>query len=467
MPQLRDKAGLADLARAFATSFSLVEYKGVLYMPVDFRTRDAAPNGLPEHTIWLSLSDKEIIRSANIMSNILFATDAEIRSYKLMLRQFSDSIDEANGILVRIGNDHVEQILEDGTLAPVTGDFVPNFLDVPLSSDESAADDLFQIVSEWVGGDDNAHSLLYHIATALQPTWSAVRYVLLIGTGRNGKSTLLKMVLKLFGSQNISKVKRQDMARQSPILTALNGKLLNIVLDGPKEFLKDSSTEKTLIAGEPLDIELKYENVPFEVRTNALFMEGLQHEPRVSDKSRALQERLVRFNFPNEYALDHTFEAKMLTEENLAAFLRLLLRHWVNKDEVAEKLQLTVDSLDMRMQAVWVMSPILRFLEHVGGRDKEFLNDILSQRMVLDTFMLAYRPWLESNGYKNMEDDYLLQQMNDHFVTDRKSFRINKKPTTKRYIKTVFPDTANAINTLLAGQSLEHATEDQEVLTNE
>jgi len=468
MPQLRDKAGLANLANAFAVGFSLVEHKGHLYMPVNFQTRLPDPSALPEHTIWLGLNTKQILGMANTLSDILFATDAEIRSYILMLKQFSTPIEEADGILVRIGNDRVELLMDDGTTAPVTGGFVPNFLDVPLSDDSDAADQMFAVISEWVGGDANAHSLLYHIATALQPKWSAVRYVLLIGTGRNGKSTLLKMVMKLFGRGNYSKVKRQDMAKQSPIITDLNGKLLNIVLDGPKEFLKDSSTEKTLIAGEPMDIELKYENAPFEIQTNALFLEGLQHEPRVSDKSRALQERLIRFNFPMEYPLDLGFEAGMLTEKSLATFLRLLLRHWVNKDEVALKLTPTEDSMDLRMQAVWTMSPMLRFLEHTAQRDKSFLRLILDQKMIVDKFMFAYRPWLESNGYKNMEDDYLIQQMNDHFVTDRKTFRdeVTKKPGTKRYIKTVLPDTSNAINTLLIGGSLEQAEEDQEVLAD-
>ena len=465
MPQLRTKPELANLAQAFAVGYDLVRFRGVLYMPVDFMTRLPDPNLSPEKKVWIPLDQEKIVGMANIVSNILFASDGEIRSYMLMLRQFATKGTDSTGILVRIGTDRVERLQEDGTLAPVTGDFVPNYLDVPYEGKTDLSDELFKTISEWVGGDDNAHSLLYHIATALQPGWSAVRYVILIGTGRNGKSTLLKMIKKLFGADNVSGVKRQDMAAQSPIMTSMNNKLLNIVMDGPKEFLKDSSTEKTLIAGEPLDIELKYENAPFTVQTNALFMEGLQQEPRVSDKSAALQKRLVRFRFPMEYPLNIKYEREKLSEKSLAAFLHLLLTHWVNEDEVASKLQVTADSLDLQMQAVWSMSPILRFLEYTSGRDRDFLQNILDQKMIVDTFMLAYRPWLENNGYRNMEDDYLMQQMNDHFTTDRKTFRVDKKPTTKRYIKSVSADTANAINTLLRGGTLE-TSEDQAVLSD-
>ncbi|QFG04927.1 DNA primase [Microbacterium phage PhriedRice] len=467
MPQLVTKPELANLAQAFAVGAGLVKHKGLLYMPVNFATGLPDPNVTADHTVWQLLDDEQIMGMANMISNILFATDSEFRSYKLMLEQFAKYEKEAYGILVRIGNSHVVRLNDDGTMSPATGDFVPNYLDVPYTGKTDLSDELFKVISEWVGGDENAHSLLYHIATALQPSWSAVRYVLLIGTGRNGKSTLLKMVTALFGNRNISGVKRQDMAVNSTIMTELNGKLLNIVMDGPKAFLGDSSTEKTLIAGEPLALRLLYTNSAFKVQTNALFMEGLQTEPKVADKSGALQARLVRFRFPMEYPLNLEYEAEKLRPESLAAFLHLLIEHWVNKSEVADKLQITADSMDLQMNAVWQMSPILRFLEYTANRDKNFLQDILDKKMLVDTFMLAYRPWLEANGYsKNMEDDYLVTQMNDAFVTDRKTVRIDGKPTSRRYIKSVLRDTANAINTLLAGESLEHSNEDQEILSD-
>ncbi|QCG78290.1 DNA primase [Microbacterium phage AloeVera] len=468
MPRLHTKQELASVAQAFAVGFDLVKFRGTLYLPVDFMTNLPDPNLPPEKKVWIPMDQEKVVGMANLISGILFATDSEIRSYMLMLKQFATLGTNQTGVLVRIGTDHVERLMEDGTLSPVTGDFVPNYLNVPFNpKDDERADQMFKVISEWVGGDDNAHSLLYHIATALQPGWSAVRYVLLIGSGRNGKSTLLKMVTALFSENNISGVLRQDMAQRSPVITTLNNKLLNIVMDGPKEFVKDSSTEKTLIAGERLMIEMKYENAPSLVQTNALFMEGLQQEPRVSDKSPALQARLVRFYFPNEYPLNPTYEEEKLRPENLAALLLLLTRHWVNKGEVADKLQMTADSLDLQMQAVWSMSPILRFLEHTASRDSQFLQDILDGKMIVDRFMTAYRPWLDANGYRNVEDDYLMQQMNDNFKLDRKTFRIDKKPTTKRYIKSVNNSTSNAINTLLQGGTLEESSEDQAVLSQD
>ncbi|QKY80361.1 DNA primase [Microbacterium phage Pabst] len=463
MPNLRTPAERADVAATLVKMFDLVEYQGHLYMPVDFLTGQPA-DGEGHNTVWKTLDKMAIRFMANNIAGLLFGAPSEEVGFRLMLSQLAKSISDSNGILVRMGTDKVMLLQDDGTFTEPTGEFVANYLDVPYVEDRTLSSQLFDTITEWVGSKEAAVSLLHHLATALQSKWSAVKYVILLGTGRNGKSLLMKMLYSLLGSSNVSKVKRQDMARQSTIITSLNGKLLNIVFDGPKEFIKDSSPEKTLVAGEPLDIELKYENMPFEVRTNALFIEGLQHEPKVSDKSQALQKRLVRFRFPNTYPVDKLFEKKMLDEKMLAAFLQLLLEYWVNEDELDEKLALTAESLDMQMSAVWAMSPVLRFLEHMSFRDRAFLETIRDKKMAVDKFISSYRIWLESNGYRNMEDDYILQTLNDNFEMKRKTIRPDGKPTTRLCIVSLASDTANAIETLLRGEVLEHADVDADVL---
>ena len=466
MPVLRDKKEIAKLARALAFGYRLVEYKSGVYMPVHFMTREFDPSLTPEQTVWIPLSEKKLKRMGNIISGILFYTDSEVRSYIGMIKQFATPVyDEVTTLLVRVGEEKVMRLTSKGTLKDVTGDFAPNYLDVPYDVDSPLADQLFATIAEWVGSEEQAHSLLYHLATALQPGWSAVKYVLLIGSGRNGKSTLLLMFKALLGKDNLSGVTRQLMARDSVTMMSMNGKLANVVMDGPKEFIKESSTEKTLIAGEPLMIELKFENAPAEVQTNALFIEGLQQEPRTSDKSPALQKRLVRFHFPNTYPLDKNFEARMLKEKMLAALLALLLRHWVTKKDAADLLAPTAESVDLQMEAVWNISPLLRFLEHISSRDDKFLSTIMTSMMRTEVFISTFREWLENNGYKNMEDTYIVTMLKDHFVLDRKTFRA--VGGTRQFIKDVLPDTANAIQTLLQGGKLDHDQTDIDVLEGE
>jgi hypothetical protein len=454
MPQLRSKVELAQLAEAFATVYQIVEYKHVLYMPVHFLTREPQPTQ-PDETVWIPLDDRQMRGIANIISDILFATPAEESSYRLMVSQFAMHPSKADGILVRIKEDRVMLLTEDGTLVPATGDFVTNYLDLPYDPGTPLADELFGIIAGWLNSEEQAHSLLYHLATMLQPRWSARKYLLLIGEGYNGKGTLVAMIHKLIGEHNISKISRQDMSAKSTTLADLNGKLMNIIYDGPKEFLKDSSTEKTLVAGEPISLRVLYETMPRTIQTFALFVEALNEEPLVSDKSPALQKRLARFSFPNVYPDDRAFGKKMKSDEMVAALLHLMLAHWVNEDDVKDKLQLTAISLDLQLQAVWSVSPIFRYLEWCATRDAKVLEDVGSGKMIVNTFLNSYRAWLETNGYRSMEDDYLLRQLNNSFKIGRKTVRVGGKPTTQRVILSVLPDTQNAINLLQQGGTLE------------
>src|SRR5690606_31475051 len=103
----------------------------------------------------------------------------------------------------------LKRLTTDGTLEDPTGAFVPNTLTPMLNEDSAAKKKILRTVAEWVDGEEEANSLLHHLATALAPGWSAVKYVLLLGEGRNGKSVLMKMLQKLLAMENVSHVTRQ------------------------------------------------------------------------------------------------------------------------------------------------------------------------------------------------------------------------------------------------------------------
>lgn len=470
MPRICSPAERAALADAYATSFNVVEFMGSLYLPVHFQTKKPERGLLPEETIWLPMDQKVLRKVANRRLNILFQSDTEERSFRLMLEQFAKQKLKSKGILVRQADGTLKVLMADGKMKKFKGEFTANFIDVPYDPNNPLVQQCFSTIADWVGGEDQAHSLLYHLATALQNEWSARKYVLLIGAGYNGKGTLIKMINKLFGGQdNISQITRQDMSEKSPIVPQINNMLINLVYDGPKEFLKDSSTEKTIIAGEPIWLRPLFSNYPVIVQSNCLFVEALNDEPRVSDKSPALQKRLVRFRFDNVYPDDPTFTDKMTSPDMIAAFLHLLIQHWVQKNELSEKLALTVQSLDLQMKAMWDINPVMRFLEWAHERDDQILQTIMDKKMLWNIFTMRFRDWLDSNGYKNMEDDYVMTMLKNSFVDDRKSFRLpgSKGPTTQRYIKSVLPDTLNVIQRLMQGESVTLDADDLTVMKDD
>ena len=299
---------------------------------------------------------------------------------------------------------------------------------------------VFDVIRNWLDSEEEAHSLLYHLATALSPGWSAVKYLLLIGEGRNGKSVLLSMLKDLFGEENVSSVTRQQMAERSPVCHELNGKLLNMIFDGEMAYVKDSSMEKTLTAGEPGQVKLLYQSGLTKVQTTALFLEALNHEPKTRDKSSALQKRLARFKFQNVFARDLAFERKMRSQEMLGAFLSLLLDHFVKEGELTEKLALTKVSLEMQVEQNLVNSPVFQFVSHLVTNRPETITELEAGGLIVDRLVESFMAWRLAEGFMELSTADVKRMFKEAFPTKWKSVRDGGKVSSLLTLDGVKPD---------------------------
>jgi hypothetical protein len=224
------------------------------------------------------------------------------------------------------------------------------------------------------------------------------------------------------------------IADQSPVVTELNGKLLNIIFDGQAVYLKDSGMEKSLIAGEQVSIRKLYESKSTQVQTNALFLEGLQREPKTSDKSAALQKRLVRFQFPNVYRLDHRFERRMLSEKMLGALLSLLVDRYILEDAVAGELAPTSRALELQLEQMLVNSTGLQYLKYVEDTEPDGVNSLFGAEF--DVVVTGFRSWRlhNENDIGNWSETDVLAQFQPLLETERKSVRTNEKVSKVRFV---------------------------------
>lgn len=449
MLELKTKKDLSKEAHTLARGFSFVRYRSTTYMPADYETRDSAVTPEPERTMWIPLNREGIRRQAASQFNTLFGSDSELSSFEFMVAQNSIQFDERCTTLLCRTEEGLRELRADGQLHVPTGTFVPNTLVPTVITEQAQKDKVFAVIVDWLDSEDEAHALLRHLATALAPGWSAVKYVLLLGEGRNGKSLLLKMIQHVFGWDNVSNVTRQQIAEKSPVVCELNGKLLNIVFDGHAEYLKDSGAEKTLIAGETYPVRKLYESTPTPVATNALFIEGLQHEPKSKDKSSALQKRLMRFQFPNVYALDHGFEKQMLSPESLGAFLALLIDHYVLQGEVAEKLAPTQKAVALQLEHMFSNSTGLQFIKELEEKDALGATGLIG----IEVGELAQRfsSWrIKENDLGTWAEPDILALFQPLLNTERVSRRINGVPRKIRVV-TSFKDEAIAFIETLKG----------------
>lgn len=447
MLELTSKPAMAAAAKTLAQSYELVQHNSVTYIPTNWRTLEKGPCG-PEDCIWLPLSRQDKRRMANNLSNILFANDSEITNFDLMLRQFAREDDQAVTRLLIKTEDGLRVLDESGQLIPPDGAFLPNFIKPQLNPEEELKKEVRGVISEWLRSEEEATSLLHHLATALSPGWSAVKYLLLIGDGRNGKSVLLQMLADLFGNENVSGITRQQMADFLPVCSELNGKLLNIVYDGKMTYIKDSSMEKTLIAGEPGYVRMLYENGTTKVQTNALFLEALNNEPKTRDKSSALQKRISRFWFPNVYELDYAFDAHMRSEAMLGAFLALLLDHHVGRDQLAHKLKQTAGATLLQVEQQLLNSPLLQYLQHLVNQDAAWISKFEAGGQLVEPLVSSFMAWRLLEGYNEYSSADVKRMLKEYFHVDRKSVRENGKVIKREQLGQPKPETQALLDQL-------------------
>ena len=439
MAELKNKQQLADAAISLASSYDLVQREVTTFIPVHWET--GSPEPIPPHgeRIWVPLSRDDKRRLANMKYRVLFSNDGELRNFDFMVRQLAIQQNApVKSILIKT-EQGLMKLDEHGQLIPHDDVFTPNYVRPMLNDDPDKKTEVYDTIVEWVGGEEDAESLLYHLATSLAPAYSAVKYVLLLGEGRNGKSVLLTMLAELFGQENVSSVSRQMMAERSPTCVELNDKLLNVIFDGEMSYIKDSSMEKTLIAGEPGTVRMLYESSTTTVQTNALFIEALNTEPKARDKSSALQKRLVRFRFPNVYEVDKEFSKKMTSEPYLGALLSLLIDHYVPEADISKRLAPTQSSLELQMDQVWITSPILQFLETLIGDPA--IAKLESGDMEVAVFLASFKPWAQTQNLQDRSDGDLTLMMQSHFDIGWKKL----KGVNRKRIKAIRPETLMAL----------------------
>jgi len=167
--------------------------------------------------------------------------------------------------------------------------------------------------------------ILYEIpAAAIMGKNFQVAYML-IGSGSNGKSTYLKLVETLLGSENISNVSLQELCTDKYKTAELVGKLANIFADLPKKAIFQTGKFKMLTGGDRITVEKKYKD-PFSFVNRALMIFSANELPEVSDNTYAFWRRWILVEFPNVFPNREGFFEELVTEEELSGFFNKVLQ---------------------------------------------------------------------------------------------------------------------------------------------
>jgi putative DNA primase/helicase len=175
---------------------------------------------------------------------------------------------------------------------------------IPVEYDPKAqAPRFIQFMSEVFAGDpdagDKAQSLLEMMGYTLMAHCRHEKFIIMVGTGANGKSVLLSVLEALAGVDNVGGVQPSQFDRSFQ-RAHLHGKLANIVTEIKQGEMIDDASLKGIVSGEPTTVEHKFKD-PFVMRPFSTCWFGTNHMPHTRDFSDALFRRALVVEFNNKF----------------------------------------------------------------------------------------------------------------------------------------------------------------------
>lgn len=150
---------------------------------------------------------------------------------------------------------------------------------------------------------------------------------MLSGEGRNGKSTLLKLLQATLSYKNIASLELKQLTEKFTN-AELFGKLANIGDDIGAEFISDASTFRKLVTGERIQVQRKGQD-PFEFSNYAKLIFSANDIPRIggAKDSIAVERRIVVIPFDAKFTPDDPdFDPEIIDKlKNQEAFEYLIL----------------------------------------------------------------------------------------------------------------------------------------------
>jgi len=175
-----------------------------------------------------------------------------------------------------------------------------SLIKIPITYDpEAEAPNILKFLVEIVS-KDKIEVLKEITGYLLEPSYFIRKSFMLVGSGSNGKSTYLDLLITFIGQDNVSHEPLQDITHRRFSASQLYGKLANIYPDISNVTLKQTGVFKGLCGGDRMKGEHKFRD-PFYFFNRAKMIFSTNTMPKTDDVTDAFFERWVIIPFPNVY----------------------------------------------------------------------------------------------------------------------------------------------------------------------
>jgi putative DNA primase/helicase len=201
---------------------------------------------------------------------------------------------------VKFNNNPYTIVFKNGILNIADGKFnamTPEYLESiqinanynPKLKSNKVADEFFDTAT--VGNQDVQQLLYEAIGYAMLKTAELQKFFILIGSGRNGKSTYLDLAKAIIGEDNAASLSMKDLQNTFRPGMLLN-KLASFAADISNQPIQDSDMIKSIASGDAVTLEEKYKN-PVSGNTYATLFYAANSLPGTPDTSEGFYRRMV------------------------------------------------------------------------------------------------------------------------------------------------------------------------------
>ncbi len=168
---------------------------------------------------------------------------------------------------------------------------------IPVEFDQNATAPRFTQFLEEVFPNDKEQqtALLEMMGYSLMAHCRYERFIILIGSGANGKSVLLRVLEALAGAESVAGVQPSQFGNKFQ-RAHLHNKLVNIVTEVEQGAVIDDAALKGIVSGEQATVEHKFKD-PFQMTPFTTCWFGTNHMPHTRDFSDALFRRALILQF--------------------------------------------------------------------------------------------------------------------------------------------------------------------------
>ena len=303
-----------------------------------------------------------------------------------------------------------------------------SFVQIPVEYHPAAVCPIIDSFLEDVFGIDKVDSILEFIGYLLLPHVDYQRAMILIGAGKNGKSTFLEMLISFLGVDNIKQIPLQDLSKPFKLYN-LKNIMANIVADIPQREIKDTGNAKRIVTDNTLSGDIKNIQGDFNFGNRCKMLYSCNILPKSKDTTSAFYRRWLPYICSTSFEgrVDVNMLKKITSEVELSGLFNRAL-------EGIERLTKRggFPDTELEVKTLWEMesNPLASFI--AKRCDRIYGEEIKSVDLftAFNTFRAERKEYL----LDGKQIGYWLRQLGIVGITKKSPNDVDEWGKTKRYV---------------------------------